>query len=96
MEMSTKRECEPEKWNSQTGRENQIKDDFKLMQKTARRPPNSPRRSRVAGAIVSILKQQEAGIPIKEICRQHGISEATFYNWNRTAEAEPLRRHGSI
>jgi putative transposase len=31
--------------------------------------------------IVSILKQQEAGIPTKEICRQQGISEATFYNW---------------
>ena len=31
--------------------------------------------------IVSILKQQKAGIPTKEICRQHGISEATFYNW---------------
>ena len=31
--------------------------------------------------IVSILEQQEAGIPTKEICRQHGISEATFYNW---------------
>ncbi|MCF2521145.1 IS3 family transposase [Dyadobacter sp. CY351] len=31
--------------------------------------------------IVSILKQQEAGIPTKEICRQNGISEATFYNW---------------
>jgi putative transposase len=31
--------------------------------------------------IVSILKQQEAGIPTKEICRQHGISEATFYSW---------------
>jgi len=35
----------------------------------------------LAAAIVSILKQQEAGIPTKEICRQHGISEATFYNW---------------
>ena len=31
--------------------------------------------------IVSILKQQEAGMPTKEICREHGISEATFYNW---------------
>ena len=31
--------------------------------------------------IVSILKQQESGIPTKEICREHGISEATFYNW---------------
>jgi len=43
--------------------------------------PNSPRPRRLAAAIVSILKQQEAGIPTKEICRQHGISEATFYNW---------------
>jgi len=31
--------------------------------------------------IVSILKKQEAGIPTKEICREYGISEATFYNW---------------
>ena len=31
--------------------------------------------------IVKILKQQENGIPTKEICREHGISEATFYNW---------------
>lgn len=31
--------------------------------------------------IVSILKQQEAGKPTKEICREHGISDATFYNW---------------
>ena len=31
--------------------------------------------------IVSILKQQEGGISTKEVCREHGISEATFYNW---------------
>lgn len=31
--------------------------------------------------IVAILKQQESGIPAKELCREHGISEATFYNW---------------
>ena len=31
--------------------------------------------------IVSILKQQEAGQPTKEVCREHAISEATFYNW---------------
>jgi putative transposase len=31
--------------------------------------------------IVSILKQQEAGRPIKELAREHGISDATFYNW---------------
>ena len=31
--------------------------------------------------ILSILKQAESGIPIPEICREHGISSATFYNW---------------
>jgi putative transposase len=31
--------------------------------------------------IVSILKQQEGGRTTKEIAREHGISEATFYNW---------------
>jgi putative transposase len=31
--------------------------------------------------IVFILKQQEAGRGVKDICREHSISEATFYNW---------------
>jgi putative transposase len=31
--------------------------------------------------ILSILKQAESGIPIPEICREYGISSATFYNW---------------
>ena len=31
--------------------------------------------------IVSILKQQEGGRATKDLCREHGISEATFYNW---------------
>lgn len=31
--------------------------------------------------IVAIINQQEAGLPVKEICREHGISGATFYNW---------------
>ena len=31
--------------------------------------------------IVSILKKQEAGIKTADICREYGISEATFYNW---------------
>ena len=29
--------------------------------------------------IVSILKQQEAGVKVADICREHGISQATFY-----------------
>jgi putative transposase len=31
--------------------------------------------------ILSILKQAESGVPVPEICREHGISNATFYNW---------------
>lgn len=31
--------------------------------------------------IVATLKKQEAGLPVKEICRELGVSEATFYNW---------------
>jgi len=33
------------------------------------------------GQIIGVLKQAEAGLPVKELCRQHGISEATYYNW---------------
>lgn len=31
--------------------------------------------------IIGVLKEQEQGVKISELCRQHGISEATFYNW---------------
>ena len=31
--------------------------------------------------VVSILKEADAGAKVKEICRRHGISDATFYNW---------------
>ncbi len=31
--------------------------------------------------ILSILKSQESGRTVKEICREIGISDATFYNW---------------
>lgn len=30
---------------------------------------------------MAAIKKQEAGIPVKEICREVGISDATFYNW---------------
>lgn len=29
--------------------------------------------------IISILKEAEAGVAIKELCRKHAISDATFY-----------------
>lgn len=31
--------------------------------------------------IIAILKQAEAGSPIPELCREHGMSTATFYKW---------------
>jgi putative transposase len=31
--------------------------------------------------IIGILKQAQAGMKIVDLCRTHGISDATFYNW---------------
>ena len=31
--------------------------------------------------ILAILKQAESGIPVPQLCREHRISSATFYNW---------------
>ena len=31
--------------------------------------------------IMAILKQAEAGAPVPELCREHGMSSATFYKW---------------
>ena len=31
--------------------------------------------------ILAILKQAENGIPVTELCREHGMSSATFYKW---------------
>ena len=31
--------------------------------------------------IIGILQEQEAGSKVADICRRHGISDATFYNW---------------
>ena len=31
--------------------------------------------------IMAILKQAEAGAPVPKLCREHGMSSATFYKW---------------
>jgi len=31
--------------------------------------------------IFAILKQGEAGVPVSELCREHGMSNATYYAW---------------
>lgn len=48
--------------------------------------------------IIGILKQAEAGIKVQELCRQNGISDATFYKWRakfggmEVSEAKRLRQ----
>ena len=48
--------------------------------------------------IIGMLKQQESGVATAEICREHGISQATFYNWKakfggmNVSEAQKLRQ----
>jgi putative transposase len=31
--------------------------------------------------IIAILKQAEDGIPVAQLCREHGMSDASFYKW---------------
>ena len=31
--------------------------------------------------IINILKESDAGMPPAELCRKHGISQGTYYNW---------------
>ena len=33
--------------------------------------------------IIAVLKEHQAGIPVAELCRKHGISDATFYTWRK-------------
>ena len=31
--------------------------------------------------IIAVLKEQEVGMKVADLCRKYGISDATFYNW---------------
>ena len=50
--------------------------------------------------IIAILKQGEAGLATAELCRQHGISEQTYYRWKAkyggmdSGEAKRLKQTG--
>ena len=47
--------------------------------------------------IISILKEVDAGAPLAEVCRKHGVSTASFYKWKAkfggmdVSEAQRLR-----
>jgi putative transposase len=48
--------------------------------------------------IIGILKQHESGVSTADVCRQHGISQNTFYKWKskfggmNVSEAQRLRQ----
>lgn len=40
------------------------------------------KRSKFSGSqFMAILKRAETGVPVPELCREHGMSSATFCNW---------------
>ena len=50
------------------------------------------RKSRFSEAqIMGVLKQAEGGLGLAELCRQHGISNATFYKWRAKFGGMPFR-----
>ena len=48
--------------------------------------------------IIGVVREADAGVPTAEVCRRHGISPATFYNWKArfggmgVSEARRLRQ----
>jgi len=56
------------------------------------------RRSRFSEEqIIGILKEQESGVPVADLCRKHGVSDASIYKWKskygglEVGEAKRLR-----
>jgi len=49
--------------------------------------------------IVAILKEADAGMKVGELCRKHGISDATYYKWKSKyggMEASDLKRNREL
>uniref|UniRef100_UPI00191BF46D transposase n=1 Tax=Dyadobacter flavalbus TaxID=2579942 RepID=UPI00191BF46D len=40
--------------------------------------------------IIFALRQADTGVPVSEVCRKMGVSEATYYNWNRGGEPQEV------
>jgi transposase-like protein len=49
--------------------------------------------------IIGVLREQEAGMKVSELCRKHGISEPTFYAWKakfcEQSASTGARRHAT-
>jgi transposase-like protein len=45
--------------------------------------------------MVHILRQGDGGVPVAELCRQHGISEQTYYLYGRSGSATSARRRSA-
>ena len=41
--------------------------------------------------ILSILRQTEGGVPVAELCREHGMSNPSFYKWRARYGGMPSR-----
>jgi transposase-like protein len=62
------------------------------------------RKSRYSDSqILAILKQNEQGVPVSDLCREHGMSSAQFYKWRapegsggRECPAEEDVRRGEV
>jgi len=46
--------------------------------------------------ILGFLKEAESGIPVKELCRKHGFSDASFYNWRSKYGGMELSDNGAM
>ena len=49
--------------------------------------------------IVAVLKEADAGMKVSDVCRKHGISDATYYKWESKyggMEASDLKRNREL
>jgi transposase len=69
---------------------------FNLMQMTQDAPVKTGRRQRVsAEQKLAILQQWQAGTPLPELCRLHGLKANALYRWKKQRD-HGLRDHGEL
>jgi putative transposase len=54
------------------------------------------KRSRFSEEQIGILKEHEAGVSVADLCRKHGVSDASIYKWKAKMEvSEALKTRGA-